>query len=444
MKPMQAESITTMEEANASDALTRARRAMLGLDIAPTARRSAATVTTTPKAVLVRDRAIFGAFCVLTMALTCLQLFAIPFGEDAYVSAMVPIMAITLLVLFYFAPPSINPLRLLLYVALMGVAGISTGFLAPRHSVASAALFAVLYLPFIFSFKTTEANFQRCLRFFCDVMLAMVALEFLQHALQLAFGPASWPNPYKFLPLGILTPEFNYLQPIVWGSRFDKPQAFVFLETSLLSQYIALALAIEVVMFQRIRRIAILTAGIFATFAGTGLLLLAFTLPVLLGKTSLRTMIITGFVLALIAYVAAEAGWLDLVASRITEFQQSGKSANHRFIEPFDRIAQMLSQPGSFFAGIGAGQIEKTNNHQFWPIAKATVEYGILSGVLFYGYFLYAMFDRPASRRLAFTLVIWFTFEGALLTALNPFTCMLLSSFFLIERGRRSGERAPA
>jgi hypothetical protein len=64
--------------------------------------------------------------------------------------------------------------------------------------------------------------------------------------------------------------------------------------------------------------------------------------------------------------------------------------------------------------------------------------------VLFYGYFLYAMFDRPASRRLAFTLVIWFTFEGALLTALNPFTCMLLSSFFLIERGRRSGERAPA
>ena len=420
------------------DALLRARRAALGLDEGLTAQRKPRSKVTEQASATVRDRAIFAAFCVLTIAITCLQIFAIPVGDDAYVSAVVPIMAMTLPVLFYFAPPSINPTRLLLYVLLVLCAGVSTGFFADHYSVASVALFAVLYLPFIFSLRTSEANYRRCLAFFCDVMMVMAGLEFVQHAIQLIFGAQAWPNPYKYLPAGLLTPEFTYLQPIFWGSPYNKPQAFLFLETSLLSQYLALALAIEIAMFQRVRRIALLTAALFATFAGTGLLLLAFALPVLLGKTSGRNMLLIALVLVVITCAAAETGWLDMVSRRLTEFEHAGQSANHRFVEPFDRMSTFLPRSGSFYSGIGAGQIEKTDNHQFWPIAKATLEYGILSGSIFLAYFLYAMFDRPASRRLAFTLVIWFTFEGALLTAFNPFTCMLLSSFFLIDRPRHN------
>lgn len=34
-------------------------------------------------------------------------------------------------------------------------------------------------------------------------------------------------------------------------------------------------------------------------------------------------------------------------------------------------------------------------------------------------------------------LVIWFSFEGALLTAVNPIACALLSTVFMV--GRRKG-----
>jgi len=276
---------------------------------------------------------------------------------------------------------------------------------------------------------------------FSTVMVAMVGLEFAQHAMQIVAGPQSWPNLYRLLPSGMLIANFHYLQPLVWGSPYDKPQAFVFLETSFLSQFLALGLALEIMVFRRMWRMSLFTAGIFATFAGTGLLLLALTLPVMLGRASLRTTAIVIVVLIVAMAVAVESGWLATVANRFDEYQQNGASANHRFIEPFQRMADMLGHPSALYSGIGAGQIEKTDNFQFWPLAKVAVEYGYLTAALFYAFVLYALFDRAPSKVLAFTLVVWFSLEGALLTAVNPFVCMMLSSFFLLPR--TAGTRRP-
>jgi hypothetical protein len=326
-------------------------------------------------------------------------------------------------------------------MALVIAAGAATGFFADRYSPASLALLVLLYAPFVFSFPTSEANFQRCLKFFSNVMVVLALVEFAQHAIQIAAGPLAWPNPYKLLPKELLIPNFNYLQPLIWRSHFDKPQAFVFLEASVLSQYLALALAIEIAIFQRLKRIVLFTAALFATFAGTGILLIAVALPVLVGRMSVRNMLLVVAALLVVAGIAAEAGWLDTVGTRVGEFHQTGSSANHRFIEPFTRMVDFLSKSGALYSGIGAGQIEKTQSHQFWPIAKATIEYGLITGVIFYAYIVYALFDRPPLRSWAFTLLLWFTFEGSLLTAVNPFTCVLFSSLFVIERER---ERAPA
>jgi hypothetical protein len=321
------------------------------------------------------------------------------------------------------------------------VAGGATGFFADRYSPASLALLVLLYAPFALSFPTTEANFRRCLDFFSTLMMVLAGVEFLQHAIQLVAGPLAWPNPYELLPRAMLIPNFNYLQPLVWRSHYDKPQAWVFLETSFLSQYLALALAIEITMFQRQKRIVLFTAALFATFAGTGILLIAVALPVLVGRMSVRNMLIVVAVLLAVAGIAGEAGWLDTVGGRIGEFQQTGGSANHRFIEPFERMVEFMSKSGSAYSGIGAGQIEKTDNHQFWPIAKAMIEYGALTGLILYALIVYALFDRPPSRSLAFTLLLWFTFEGALLTAINPITCVMLSTMFIIERDRPLADR---
>lgn len=420
------------------DAKLEARRAALGLTAQPFAKQ--APRSTGDEQARLRDRAIFIAFSIMAVSVTVFQCIGLPITDDAVIPLAIPVSFISLAVLCWFVPPTINPWRLVLYFLFVATVGLSTSIFADTYSIASLALLVVLYTPFILSFQTTEANFRRCLDMFSVLMIALAGLEFLQHAMQLVAGPQSWPNPYKLLPEGMLVPNFTYLQPIAWGARLNKPQAFVFLEVSFLSQYIALALLIEILIFRRVKRIVYFSAALFATFAGTGLLLLLVSLPLVMGRMPLRNALLVTLVLLVVAGLAAHLGWIDMVGGRVTEFHKAGGSANHRFIEPFDRIMQSLDRTGSFYSGIGAGQIEKVNNHQFWPIAKAIVEYGLLPGLLFYAYFLYSMFDRPPHLRLAIVLVIWYTFEGALLTAVNPITC-LLSSMILIERSRRGGER---
>jgi hypothetical protein len=432
-----------------SEATIQARRAALGLGVAPGAKpvgdlRAPRTVTTPTTTIQTRDRAIFIAFIAMTISVTFLQCFGIPVSDDANIAVAIPVIALSLAALCYFATPRINPLRLVLYVLFVIAAGGATGFFAERHSPASLALMVMLYAPFVFSFPTSEANFHRCMNCFSNVMVALAVAEFAQHAIQIAASPQAWPNLYQLVPTAILIPDFNYMQPLVWRSHYDKPQAFVFLEVSLLSQYLALALAIEIAMFQRVKRIALFTAGLFATFAGTGLLLIAVALPVLVGRMGVRKMLVVVAILLVVAGIAGEAGWLDTVGARLDELQKAGSSGNHRFMEPFDNVIDFLGKPGSLYSGIGAGQIEKGNGHLYWPLAKATIEYGLLAGALFYGYFIYALFDRPPSRPLAFTLLLWFSFEGTLLTAVYPITCVLLSSMFLIEHDRPTSKRRRA
>ena len=380
------------------------------------------------------DRVMLIAFAVLIVGATVMQCIGVPVNEDSNVAFIVPAMAAVLIAACWAHPPRIDPIRLGLYLAVVASAGLTTSFFADHYSLASLALFAVLYAPFVLSFEISEAGWRRCLDLFSTVMVAMTALEFIQHAMQLVAGPQIWPNPYKLLPPQLLIPNFNYMQPLVWQSHYAKPQAFVFLETSMLSQFIALGLIVEVMNFRRLWRMALFAAGLFATFAGTGLLLLAFVLPVVLGRASMRTMVICALVLFAATLLAVETGWLHTVGNRLGEFQQNGMSANRRFIEPYLRLVELAGRHGSLWSGMGPGQIEKTDNYQFWPIAKVAIEYGYITAALFYAFYLYVMFDRAPSRVLAFALVMWFTFEGALLTAVNPFMCMMLSSFYLVQR----------
>ena len=116
-----------------------------------------------------------------------------------------------------------------------------------------------------------------------------------------------------------------------------------------------------------------------------------------------------------------------------------------RFVEPYNRLVAFASDPHSLYSGIGAGQIEKALNFQWWPITKAILEYGIIPGLLFYAFFLYTLFNRAPRLRIAYMLAVWFTFEGALLTAVNPIVCMLLSTMFAIEgrSGASKGSGGP-
>jgi hypothetical protein len=409
----------------------------------PDARRdfaAAATAQAESREVF-RARFTLGLFLFGIVGVTFLQKIGYVTGTGSAVPIVLPMVIGGFLLACIVLRPVFDPLRIALYVAAMAATGLASILFNPTYSPASLMLLVALYLPMIVAFEATEATYRRCMNAYVTIMLFFCGIVALEHCIQFMVSPRAWPDLDKLLPLKWLIPGYNYLQSIIWSLPYHKPNALVFLEVSFLSQYIALALAIEIALFQRPGRIAILAAALMATFAGTGVLLMALTLPVLLGRLTIRQMIMVISALTIISWVAFRIGWFDIVSERMGEYRQSGTSANMRFIEPFDRLIKFLAQGNPLFGGIGAGKIEK--HLQWWPFTKATVEYGLIPAVTFYAFFLYSLFKNAAYRSIAFTLAVWYTFEGALLTAINPLTCVLLSTMFLVRRGRERSDEGP-
>jgi hypothetical protein len=377
-------------------------------------------------------------FAAIALSVTLLQKIGYGTAPDGIVPVVVPLTLVAMLAGIALARPVFDAGRAGLYFLFVIDSGLTTALFATNYSFKSFALFAILYLPLIVAFRVSDATYRRCMDFFSTLMVVMVGIVLVQHLVQLSIGWQYWPNLDRLLPPSLLIPYFNYVQPIVWGMNYMKPNGVFFLEVSFLSQFIALALGIELVVFRRWWRIALFTMAVFITFAGTGLLLLLLTVPVLIGRVSIRNMLFAIAVFALVGLLAWWLGWADLVSHRFDEFSRTGASANMRFVEPYNRLVEFASDPNSLYRGIGAGQIEKALNFQWWPITKAILEYGIIPGLLFYGFFLYTLFNRAPRLRIAYMLAVWFSFEGALLTAVNPITCMLLSTMFVIDDRRGS------
>ncbi|WP_293976313.1 hypothetical protein [Sphingomonas sp.] len=389
-----------------------------------------------------QQKVVFGIFVAMTIGITVLQKIGYAPSKAFVIPAILPIVYAALGVGVLFARPIFRPERTILYLALVTFSTLSNVLFAKTFSPSSMALYYVLYLPFIVAFDTTRATYRRCLDFFCTVMLAFAVIIWLQHAIQITIGWRYWPNLDKLLPPTLIIPEFNYIQPIEWGLNLMKPSGIAFLEVSILSQFLTFALIIEMLFFQRARRAIFFGATLLATFAGTGLLLLIVSLPIIFSKMNTRVFAILLATAFVALFVALQLHWFDLVAHRFGEFQETGSSANSRFIAPLDRIRAALLNPHGIYGGVGAGQIETGGNTFWWPIVKTTVEYGLLEAVLFYAFFLFSLLDRVPSKQIAFVIAIWFSFEGTLLTPLNPLFCVMLSTMFVVRDEKRVRRRS--
>ena len=126
------------------------------------------------------------------------------------------------------------------------------------------------------------------------------------------------------MPERIVYLHYNYIQPIHWGSPWMKPNAIFFLETSHISQFIAMAIVIELTCFFRLRYLAFFGAALLSTFGGTGMLTLLASLPFVLGRVP-KGVILAGILLLPVFYLGADAiGLLDNVKNRSTELSARG------------------------------------------------------------------------------------------------------------------------
>ncbi|MBW6528244.1 hypothetical protein KZ813_15490 [Sphingomonas sp. RHCKR7] len=393
-----------------------------------------------------QQKVVIGVFCAMLIGITVLQKIGIgPSG--AIIPVILPIALIALGAGVLFARPVFRPERAMLYLAVVVTSALSTVLFSPSFSLSSIGLYFLLYLPFLVAFDTTPETHRKCLSLFSNLMLVFAVIVWIQHAIQFSIGWQYWPDLDKLVPSQYLVPEFLYIQPIQFGMKYMKPSGITFLEVSFISQFITLALIIELLFLQRMVRAVFFGATLFATFAGTGLALLLVALPIVFTRMNIRTFV-TVLATAFIAlFVALQLQWFDMVADRMGEFDKQGSSGSSRFVEPLDRVRRALLDPSAVYSGVGPGQIERGGNIFWWPIVKAIVEYGLIQGVLLYAFLLFSMFDRTPSRQFAIILILWYSFEGTLLTPLNPIALVMLSSMFILRdapRTRRSRSGAAA
>ena len=395
-------------------------------------------------------QAVYILFVLELLSCILLQKFAIPLtlsfrggtvnlGE---IEVALPITYCALAVLFAFRPPKIDLNRLLLLVTFIVLAVLSTVQVNATYSGGSIALAIALSIPLIFEIEISEYSHRRMLKFYINFMTAVGFVVIAQLLMELLFGWRSWPNFDRIFPDNFLYHGFVYIQPLKAGSNLMKPNAFVFLETPQVSQFTALALAIELIYFRRMLRMMFFAIILIATFAGTGILLLALSAPVLLTRMSWKSILGVLAIIGVCIVISFQLNWYQQVNHRFTEYQQTGSSANHRFIEPLDKLGEILQRKNSFFIGEGPGNISKGRAHVWWAVTKVADEYGILTSLSYLALFGYVLFVRAPSQRFGFVLFILLNFMAGFGIPIYQILIFLLGGLFRI-RSNDNDESAP-
>jgi hypothetical protein len=228
------------------------------------------------------------------------------------------------------------------------------------------------------------------------------------------------------LPSTLLLNEFAVTYPYSYGSTLFRANAWIGLEPSFTSFQLGIALLASVLLRRSIWRILLLVAGIASTAAGSGILLVAVGLFVLLltpQRTLLKRYVVP--VAVLLGIVLATPFGQALLA-RSDEFSDPQSSTSLRAILPYPVLwPRWVGEVGTVLFGDGPGssQVLVTSTGLSGLLVPTPIkiffDYGLIGGVVLAG-FLVACYFRSPSTSIAVTvfLSLWTIQPGLTTTAL--------------------------
>ncbi len=364
-----------------------------------------------PAGVTVRRAAVaFGAINIVSLVM--LQGFGIPFAGSS-VELCLPIYFASLALVVVGLKLAISPVRLVLYGAMVAAMVFSQLFSGAETDLAALALVLVLYSAFIFEIPVSGSTLRRVLGLFQRIMMGAAVLVFLQHAIQFTIGPGQWPSLWNLLPPEVLFPGYNYIQPFEYGSPFIKPNGLFFLEASFVSQFLAIALVIEIAIFRRLLVLTFFVAALFACLAGSGLLIFALAAPLLVLQAPPRLWLAGAVLLAVTGIAATALGWTEVTGRRIAEFSQPGSSAYNRYVRPMQQIEDLIERPKRVVIGHGAGRAPiGDQGDDTLPLSKMAYEYGFVATLILVALMISALFFGGTSLAIATVLFLFYNLGG--------------------------------
>jgi hypothetical protein len=394
------------------------------------------------KPVSAQDRAyVFRVLRITLIVVVVGQRIMVPVGPVA-----LPLLAAFACILFARLRGGItyNRVRSELYIAAAAAIVTATWFTTWRGgdiSLNSLLLLLAIYLPWVFCVAKPFLDLAvPLLRTFVLLMVVMSLIGVAQLSAQLVLGWKYTDYLAQFLPVSWLNLGYNTTNQISYTNTVVKANAFVFLEPSFLCQFCALALIISLLVRAPAWQPLILGLGMASTLSGTGILLLALgiALLVVLVPNRIRPSYLIAGILGLVVVFSTPAA--NILLDRRAETSQSGSSGSLRFVQPYDEVSRGLAEdPLRYVIGAGAGASDRLLESDraggeavvYTIPAKTAFEYGLVATVLFLLFLLLSIYRGLAMPVLP-TVVMFMIFflSGSLLQPHTVFTAWLLTSIW--------------
>lgn len=301
--------------------------------------------------------------------------------------------------------------------------------IAPQSLFLLATLYAVLCFAPVRLDDTRDVLFvyNRHMLLFGILGIAQFALQFV--GIRFFSFRGLVPEPF------LIEHAYNVVIPLDYGSPYFKSNGVFFLEPSLFSQFSALALAIELVLFRRPAFLAVFAGAILVSYSGSGVLTLAAALVILSILRPRYAILLVALgaagaiLLAVLSQVAPEVH--EYYVRRALEFQDDGTSGYLRYVTPYLLLGEVWEGARLYF-GYGPGTAEKFQigfDYNVNAFVKIAVEYGLLGAALFFGFLFTAFCKRRAGAFLIVLCFSWYFLGGGY--HLTSFVVHVMAVFLL-------------
>lgn len=320
----------------------------------------------------------------------------------------------------------LEPRRLTLFVMLTAILGVPQLLRAENFSLTSVLLFAVLHAPYIFAvYRPIHApvpginsTAHLALVFFLQVSWLLAWLGIGQYFLQFIID-AKWVFPIEnLLPQQIVVKAFNSQGPLTYGSPLFRANGVFLLEPSFFSQLLAVAIVAELSTFNRLRRLLPYGLALVVSYSGTGLLILAVCLPLLILMRRRWDLFLCGALAWIGLLGLGEYLHMDIFVARAGEFNSTGSSAFQRFVGGFYLLDQLQwNDPWRTLFGFGAGSFRAHAAYSPYlagemPLFKMMFEFGLLGALAYFGFIFYCIFSGALPVLPTLAIAMTFVLSG--------------------------------
>ena len=369
------------------------------------------------------------------------QKMALPIGGGIQIAFAMVFQYVVFAMFLLMGVLRVHLMRSLLLLAFVGFATIVHAIYNGDSGFSPGSLFLLILILAMYSFVVPidEENYNRILKTFQKIAVVASLLVFVNWGTQIA-GLGIF-NLEDYIPDSFQYINYVYMNKLKWNLPWIKPNGIVFLEVSHLSQFIGMALVIELARFRRLKFAGLYAVALLSSFGGTGTLLVMASAPFLLAMLPRKYTMAIVLAAPMLLVVAAQIGVLDNFTERATEFGQEKSSGYNRFVLPAMTAGQALEREGlQGLLGSGAGTIPDGdaskggfNGFAWSPYAKVVYEYGLIGFLIWLPLTVVAIFNRGMPFIIGWIAFLQYNFlNGALNVPLHTVYCYILVAGYIM------------